>query len=336
MSASARLNRVSVFAPASVSNVGPGFDVLGFCLHRPGDLLEAEWIDRPGIEIAEVTGDDGHLSLDPARNVAGVAAHDVLARTRRRDPGSRGPGSESGPGLRLRLHKQMPLSSGLGSSGASAAAGAVAVNELLGRPFTRRELVPSAMAGELAACGSAHADNVAPSILGGFVLIRSYTPLDIVELPVPDGLFVAVVHPHCEVSTAEARRLLADRHFLLADIVSNSGNLGALIAALHRGDLELLGRCIEDRLVEPVRAALVPGYPAVRRAALEKGALGCSLSGSGPSVFALADSLEGAAAIAQVMRRTFMDEAGIGSEAYTGAVNPDGAQVVPPTARASS
>ncbi len=336
MSPVAPLTRVSVFAPASVSNVGPGFDVLGFCLHRPGDLLEAEWVDRQGIEIAEVTGDGGLLSRDPGRNAAGVAAGDVFTRARELGR-SDGSGRIAGQGLRLRLHKRMPLSSGLGSSGASAAAGAVAANELLGRPFTRRELVQSAMAGELAACGSAHADNVAPSILGGFVLIRSYTPLDLIELPIPDGLHVAVVHPHCEVSTAEARSMLVDRHFPLADIVSNSGNLGALVAALYRGDLELLGRCIEDRLVEPVRAALVPGYAAVRHAALGAGALGCSLSGSGPSVFALADSPDGAAAIALEMRRTFKEQAGIGSDAYVGAVNPTGAQVLrqPPSASAT-
>jgi homoserine kinase len=314
-----------------VSNVGPGFDVLGFCLHRPGDRLEAEWTDHPGIEIVEITGDGGLLSVDPTLNVAAVAASDVLARHRHLDS-RRATGPMPGEGFRLRLHKEMPLSSGLGSSGASAAAGAVAANELLGRPFTREELVVSAMEGERVACGSPHADNVAPSILGGFILIRSYEPLELIQLPVPDGLHVAVVHPHCEVSTAEARRLLQGLQFSLADIVSNCGNLAALVAALHRGDLRLLGRCIEDRLVEPVRAALVPGYAAVRRAALEAGALGCSLSGSGPSVFALADAPDEAARICQVMRRGFMDEAGIGCDAYVGPINTQGAQVAPQSA----
>jgi homoserine kinase len=318
---------VSVFAPASVSNVGPGFDVLGFCLHRPGDRLDAEWSEIPGIEIAEITGDAGHLSLDASRNAAGVAAAHVLKRAL--EAAARGGGRSAGhAGLRIRLHKQMPLSSGLGSSGASSAAGAVAANELLGRPFSREELVASAMEGERAACGSPHADNVAPSILGGFVLVRSYAPLEIIRLPVPDGLFVAVVHPRCEVSTSEARRLLADRRFPIGDIVANSGNLAALVTALHRGDLALLGRCIEDRLVEPVRAALVPGYASVRRAAIDGGALGCSLSGSGPSVFAFADSEDVAARVALSMRRAFTREAGIGSEAYVGAINTEGAQVL--------
>ena len=154
----------------------------------------------------------------------------------------------------------MPLSSGLGSSGASAAAGAVAANEALGRPLGADALVRCAMEGERAACGSAHADNVAPSVLGGIVLIRSYDPLDLVRLPVPDGLFVVVVHPHCEVSTAEARARLAGRTFALPDIVANAGNLGALVAALHQGDLALVGRAIEDRIVEPLRAGMIPSY----------------------------------------------------------------------------
>jgi homoserine kinase len=319
-------DRVSVFAPASVSNVGPGFDVLGFCLHRPGDRLDAEWTGRPGVEIAGVTGDHGVLSLDPARNVAGVAAADVVARFARLDHPNT-PRRVSG-GLRLRLHKQMPIGSGLGSSGASAAAGAMAANELLGRPFSRRELVLSAMEGERVACGAPHADNVAPSILGGFVLVRSYHPLDVVSLPVPDGLHVAVVHPHCEVSTAEARRLLAHRSFPLSDIVANAGNLAGLVAALYQGDLALLGRSIEDRLVEPVRAALIPGYHAVKRAARDAGALACSISGSGPSVFALADTPDVAARAAGAMRQAFRAAAGLASDAYVGEVNAAGAHVI--------
>lgn len=311
--------RVRVFAPATVSNVGPGFDVLGFALHRPGDIVEAEWSDRPGVELATVTGDGGALPVDAGRNAAGVAAADVL---RRAEP------AHSGRGIRLWLHKGMPLSSGLGSSGASAAAGAAAANTLLGHPLPPREVVACAMAGERAACGSAHADNVAPAVLGGFVLIRSYEPLDLVRLPVPDGLFVAVVHPHCEVSTAEARARLARQEFDLADIVANSGNLGALVAALHQGDLGLLGRSIEDRLVEPVRARLIPAYAQVKQAAAETGALGCSISGSGPSVFAFADADDAAARIAHAMRAAFRDHAALGSDAWIGPISREGARLV--------
>src|SRR5712692_1156251 len=176
--------RLCVFAPATIANLGPGFDVLGLALTQPGDLLEAELSDRPGVEIVEITGDAGLLSRDPRQNVAGLAAIDVLRRAAAR--------AAVPPGVRLWLHKQMPLASGLGSSGASSTAGAVAVNELLERPLGPHELILSAMDGERAASGTPHADNVAPSLLGGIVLVRSYDPLEIVSLPVPDALHVVV------------------------------------------------------------------------------------------------------------------------------------------------
>jgi homoserine kinase len=308
-----------VFAPATVSNVGPGFDVLGFAMHRPGDTVDAEPRDKPGVELVEITGDGGRLPRDAAANSAGVAAAAVLTRAA---------AQRRVPGLRLWLHKGLPLASGLGSSGASAAAAAVAANIVLDRPLSPHEVVACAMEGERVASGSAHADNVAPSVLGGFVLIRSCDPLDIVSLPVPDGLFVAVVHPHCEVSTAQARVLLQERRFLLSDIVANAGNLAALVAAIHQQDLALLGRSIVDRLVEPVRAALIPGFDAVRRAARDHGALGCSISGSGPSVFAFAEQDEVAARVAQAMRAAFRDAAGLGSDAWIGPISIEGARVV--------
>jgi len=311
--------RVRVFAPATVSNVGPGFDVLGFALHRPGDAVEAELTVTPGVELVEVTGDEGLLPVDAARNAATVAASHVLERASAARP----------PGIRLRLHKGMPLASGLGSSGASAAAGAVAANVLLGEPLGLEDLVQCAMAGERAACGSAHADNVAPSVAGGFVLIRSYDPFELVRLPVPDGLFVAVVHPHCGVSTGEARARLAHHLFALPDIVANAGNLGALVAALHQGDLALLGRTIEDRLVEPLRAGMIPAYADVRRAARDAGALGCAVSGSGPSVFAFADSADAAASAAGAMRRAFRSVASLATDAWVGPISREGAHVLP-------
>jgi len=199
---------------------------------------------------------------------------------------------------------------------------------VLGRPLEADDLVRCAMAGERAACGSAHADNVAPSILGGIVLVRSYDPLDLVRLPVPDGLYIAVVHPHCEVSTSEARARLAGRAFALQDIVANAGNLGALVAALHQGNLALLGRCIDDHLVEPVRAAMIPAYADVRAAARDGGALGCGISGSGPSMFALCDSDETAARTAVAMRRAFKARAALGSEAWVSPVNRTGAHLL--------
>ncbi|MEW5982088.1 MAG: homoserine kinase [Acidobacteriota bacterium] len=320
---------VRVFAPATVSNLGPGFDVLGLALARPGDIVEAETSDRPGVALVEVTGEQGALPRDAGANSASVAAADVLRRYESAAAG-RPAAAPAVTGIWLRLHKQMPLASGLGSSGASAAAGAFAANELLGRPFSSAELVESAAAGERAACGSPHADNVAPSLLGGITLVRSYDPLEVVRLPVPAGLFVVAVHPHCKVSTARARALLAACRFPLPDIVANAGNLAAMVAALYRGDLPLLGRTIEDRLVEPVRAELIPGFGTVRRAALEAGALGCSISGSGPTLFALADADDGAARVALAMRAAFKSAAGLESDAWMGPVSGQGARVVHP------
>jgi homoserine kinase len=313
------MSPIRVFAPATVSNVGPGFDVLGFAMHRPGDTVRAESAEEPGVELVEITGDNGLLPRDAAANSAGVAAAAVLARVAAR---------RQVPGIRLWLQKGLPLASGLGSSGASAAAAAVAANIILGRPLSPLEIVACAMEGERAASGSAHPDNVAPSVLGGFVLIRSCDPLDIISLPVPDGLFAAVVHPHCEVSTARARALLQEQRFLLPDIVANAGNLAALVAALFQQDLALLGRSVVDRLVEPVRAALIPGFDAVRRAARDHGALGCSISGSGPSVFAFAGEADVAARVAQAMRSAFRDAAGLGSDAWTGPISAEGARVM--------
>jgi homoserine kinase len=321
-------SRVSVFAPASASNLGPGFDVLGLALCRPGDTVDAELVDAPGVEIAEVTGDNGLLTRDPAQNVAGVAAQSVLAHLVADGRGGAGSSLADRAGVRLRVHKQMPLASGLGSSAASSVAGAMAVNELFGRPLSRRELLVHALAGERVASGSTHADNAAPSLLGGFVLIRGYEPLEIIDLPVPSALRVAVVHPHCRIETANARALLRGRGFPIEQAVANLGNLGALIVGLYREDLELVGRSIEDRMVEPLRMASIPGYREVKDAARRAGALGCSISGSGPSVFAFTDSEVAATRVAAAMRDAFQEAAGLGSDSFVGPVNMAGAGLV--------
>lgn len=307
-------DRVRVFAPATASNLGPGFDVLGLALERPGDLVEAERRDRPGIEIVEITGADS-LSTDPGENVVGIAARAALERL------------DGAGGVRLWLHKQMPLGSGLGSSAASSVAGAVAVNALFGGALAADDLVACALRGEAAASGTAHADNVAPCVLGGIVLIRASNPLDLIPLPVPDALRVVLVHPHAEVLTAEARQLVAEKRFTIGQAVSNLGNVAALVAALHRSDLALLGRSIGDALVEPVRAPLVPAFAEVKEAALDAGALGCSISGSGPSVLAFADSDAAADGVAAAMERAFAS-AGVSSDRYVGPVNAAGARVV--------
>ena len=314
--------RVRVHAPATLSNLGPGFDVLGLAIEQPGDYVEAEWSDTPGVEIVEVRGDTGRLTTDPTRNVVGIAATAALVAFDARKTDSRP------PGVRLWLDKRMPLASGLGSSAASSVGGVLAVSELLGGVFDRNELITCALEGERAVSGGVHADNVAPCVVGGIVLIRSYTPMELLSLPVPEALRVAVVHPHVSVVTAEARRLVAERPFAIAQVVANLGQLGALVTALHRGDLELFGRAISDDLVEPLRAPLVPGFADVKQTALEAGALGCSLSGSGPSVFAFASSDDQAVDLATCMAARFREVAGLESDTYVGRVNTRGAHRV--------
>ena len=307
--------RIKVFAPATASNLGPGFDVLGLALERPGDLVEAEISTSPGVEIVEVTGADS-LSTDPEENVVGISAAAAIDQIGIADRG-----------VRLWLHKQMPLGSGLGSSAASSVGGAVAVNALFGNTLSKHDIVNCSLQGEAAASGTAHADNVAPSVFGGIVLIRSTNPLDVVALPVPAALRVVVVHPHTEVLTAEARRLVAERHYTIGQAVQNLGNVAAFVTALHQSDLALFARSISDALVEPVRAPLVPGYATVKQAALDAGALGCSISGSGPSVVAFADSDALAGDIATAVEDGFATHS-LTSDRYVGPVNGVGAQVV--------
>jgi homoserine kinase len=230
-------------------------------------------------------------------------------------------------GVVLTIHKGLPLESGIGSSGASAVAAVVAVNELLGRPVGTDVLLACAMAGERAGCGAAHPDNVAPALLGGFVLARHIDPPDMVRLPVPDGLACALLHPRFSVHTGTARALLGDTLPLTA-AVRQWANLGALVAALYTSDRALLARALEDVVAEPKRAGLVPGFYAVKQAALDAGALGCSLSGSGPSMFALAPTMAAAAAAGEAMQRTFEAHSEAGSDLFVSAVGRAGARVI--------
>jgi len=306
---------IAVYAPGSVSNVACGFDVLGFALDEPGDIVEAAPQDDAGVTIAAIDGDAGRLPLDPARNTAGAAVIALLRRL------------ETTRGVSLTIHKGLPLASGIGSSGASAVAAVVAANELLGRPASLDLLLECAMAGEQAGCGARHPDNVAPSLYGGFVLARSANPPDIVRLPVPTGLACAVLHPHVEVQTGASRALLGTE-VKLTDAVRQWGNLGALVASLYMNDHALLSRSLEDVIAEPKRASLVPGFYAVKAAALAAGALGCSLSGSGPSVFALAPSLDVARQVGEAMQRAFAAESAIGADLWVSLVGRQGARVI--------
>jgi homoserine kinase len=306
---------ITAFAPATVSNVGCGFDVLGFALDEPGDFVSVVTSERPGAAVAAIDGDGGRLTREPSRNTASAAAAALLAHLGTRQ------------GVSLTIRKAMPLASGIGSSGASAVAAVVAVNELLGRPASMELLLACAMEGELAGCGAAHPDNVAPALYGGFLLARSANPPDLVRLPVPDGLSCALLHPQIEVETGAARAILGDT-VPLRDAVRQWGNVGALVAGLFLNDLPLVGRAIEDHVAEPKRAQLVPGLDVVKQAAKAAGALGCSLSGAGPSMFALCASFEGAQVTGQAMRASYCSATGRDADLWMSRVGAPGARIV--------
>ena len=306
---------ITVFAPGSVSNVACGFDVLGFALDEPGDIVTAAPHHEIGVTIAAIHGDGGRLPLDPRRNTASAAVMALLHRL------------ETTRGVTLTIHKGLPLASGVGSSGASAVAAVVATNELLGRPASMDLLLECAMAGEQAGCGAIHPDNVSPTLYGGFVLARSAQPPDIVRLPVPAGLACAVLHPRIEIETGAARKLLGDQ-VPLKDATRQWANVGGLVAALFSNDLALLSRSLVDSIAEPRRAALVPGFADVKAAAVSAGALGCSLSGSGPSIFALAPSLGVAQAAGAAMKTAFDRASNAGADLWVCPVGRQGARVV--------
>jgi homoserine kinase len=305
---------VTAFAPATVSNVACGFDVLGFPMEEPGDFVTAR-LTSSGVQIDDIIGDQGRLPREADRNTAGVAARAILEAAGERR------------GVALTIRKGLPLSSGLGGSAASAAAAVVAVNALIDGHASMDTLVKCALEGEGLGAGGAHPDNIAPAICGGFVLVRHPNPLDIIRLPVPAGLTVVVVHPDLEIETARARALLGTS-VPLADAVRQWANLGALVHGLHVGDFALISRSLEDSIAEPRRAPLVPGLAAIKRAAMDAGALGCSLSGSGPSIFALCRDRSVAERVAPAMTAAVQKAIPGESQTYISSISTRGAYVV--------
>ncbi|HKU60995.1 MAG TPA: homoserine kinase [Gemmatimonadales bacterium] len=303
---------VTAFAPASVGNVGPGLDIVGLAVEGPGDEVRAEWTDGRGVRILEA----GHpeLPADAERHASGLAALAVLRRA--------GVTPERGIGLRVR--KGLPLAGGQGGSAASAVAGAVATNALLGSPLEREALIEACLDAEEAVAGR-HADNVAPALLGGIVLLRAVDPLDLVQLPVPSELFVVLVRPDQRMRTADARAVLP-RDVPRAVALHQAAQVAAMVAALAAGDYELLGRAIDDRIAEPARAGLLPGFVEAKAAALEAGALGSSISGSGPTAFALARGRERAERVAAAMVASHA-AGGRRAESVVGAVDRRGARL---------
>ncbi|PSL25675.1 homoserine kinase [Dyadobacter jiangsuensis] len=309
------MNSVKAFAPATVANVSCGFDIFGFAIQEPGDTVELYKRDEPGIVITEITGDEGRLPRQADKNSVTVVMLALLKHLGIKDLG-----------CEVVLRKNMPLGSGMGSSAASAVAGVVAMNELLGNPLSRKELLPFAMEGERIASGSAHADNVGPSLLGGFVVIRSYNPLDIFTIPVPDDLYCTLVHPDIEINTKDARFILRNE-VSLKNTIAQMGNVAGLVAGLMKADYDLISRSMVDVIIEPVRSILIPEFKDVKQAAISNGALGCSISGAGPSMFALSRGIENAQNAGKAMQERFAS-AGIESAVHVSGINQGGAVVL--------
>jgi homoserine kinase len=306
------INDIHVFAPATVANVACGFDTLGFAIGRPGDEIIARFSQEPGLRINKIVGDGGKLPKEIEKNTATGAAQALM--------------NHLGvvQGVELDIIKGLPIGSGLGSSAASAVAGAMAINELVGRPLAKAELLPFALKGEAVASGGAiHADNVAPCLLGGIELVRSNKALDTVNIPPPEQLHAAVVLPGIEILTVKARAVLR-KEIPMSDAITQWGNLGAMIAGLMKQDYALIGRSLQDVIAEPYRASLIPGFYQVKQAALNAGALGCSISGAGPAIFALCEGDRVAFRAGIAMQRIFQEQ-GIACERYISTINTQGA-----------
>lgn len=292
---------IRVYAPATVANVSVGFDVMGFSIGEPGDEMEVKMTNSTEIKVFNHSPYNS-IPEEANQNVSAISLKAMLSKL----------GSKQG--FELHIMKKIMPGGGLGSSAAASVSSIFGANELLGRPFTNKDLIPFAMEGEKYASGSAHADNVAPALLGGFVLIRSYEELDIVELDFPNNLYCAVVHPMIVVRTEEARKILKPE-VPLKDAVKQWANLAGLVVGLSRSDFSLIGRSLDDVIIEPVRSLLIPGFASVKQNAMEEGAIGCGISGSGPSMFAFSNSEEDAYRISAKMKAGF-EKLGIESEAF--------------------
>jgi homoserine kinase len=306
------MNEIKIFCPATIANLSCGFDVLGLCIENIGDEMIIRKTKEEGIKITKIVGAD--LPFETEKNVAGVAALALINAV------------EIDFGFEIEIYKNIKAGSGIGSSSASAAGAVFGINELLGRPFTRKELVYFGMKGEAVASGSEHADNVAPAILGGFTLIRGYNPLDIIKIDSPDQLYVTVIHPQIELKTSEMRAVLQPM-VSLKSAITQWGNLGGLIAGLYTNDYELIGRSLHDEIVEPLRGKFIPHFEIVKKAALDNGALGSGISGSGPSIYALSKGMETAQKVANGMLAIFA-KTDIPHEIHISKINAEGVKII--------
>jgi homoserine kinase len=303
-----KTGEINIFCPATIANVSCGFDVLGVALESVGDQMTLRKVTEKGIKITKLIGQ--HLPLETHLNVAGVAGLALLAE------------SDYEGGFEIEITKKIKAGSGIGSSAASSTGAVWGMNELLGKPFSMLQLVKFAMEGERLASGVAHADNVAPALFGGFTLVRSYHPLDIVPIHSPPQLFATVIHPQIEVKTSDSRKILKT-NITLADGIKQWGNVGGLIAGLFTEDYDLIGRSLVDHIVEPIRSILIPGFDKIKSVSLEAGALGCGISGSGPSIFAFSKGEKTAQNVAKAMKEVYQ-KIGIDYDIHVSKINREG------------
>ena len=306
------MNEIKLFSPATVANVSCGFDVLGFCLDSIGDEMVIRKTVEKGIRITKIEGYD--LPFEVEKNVAGVSA---LAMYEAAKPDC---------GFEIEIYKHIKPGSGVGSSSASAVGSVYGMNVLLGNPYSKTELTAFAMKGEAVASQSEHADNIAPALFGGFTLVKSLEPLEVLQIPTPSDLFAVVIHPQIEIKTADARKILPE-HISLKNAITQWSNVGSLIHGLHTNDYDLISRSLKDVVVEPFRSQLIPGFEDIKKAALENGALGTGISGSGPSVFSLCKSDSTAEKVEKAIRETYQNQH-IPFEIYVSKINLDGIKLL--------
>lgn len=306
------MEQIKIFCPATIANLSCGFDVMGLCLDGIGDEMIVRKSNEKGIRITKIEGAD--LPLETERNVAGVAGLALLKEL------------NIDYGFEIEIYKKIKAGSGIGSSSASAAGAVFGMNALAGNPFTRKELVYFAMQGEVLASGSAHADNVAPALCGGFTIVRSSNPLDIIRIESPSALYATVIHPQIELKTSEMRAVLQPM-VSLKSAITQWGNVGGLVAGLYTSDYDLIGRSLHDAIVEPLRGKFIPHFNQVKETAMANGALGSGISGSGPSIFALSKGIETAQKVANAMKVIF-DATEIPYEIHVSKINDQGVKVI--------
>ncbi len=306
------MEEIKVFCPATIANISCGFDVLGVALDSVGDEMIVRKTKEAGIRITKLEGQN--LPLETNKNVAGVAGLALLEKV------------EYTGGFEIEIYKKIKAGSGIGSSAASSTGAVWAMNHLLGNPFSKTELVKFAMEGERLASGVAHADNVAPALFGAFTLVRSYSPLDIVPIKTPSELYATVIHPQIEVKTSDSRKILKTT-ISLENGIKQWGNVGGLVAGLFMEDYPLIGRSLEDHIIEPIRSILIPGFDDIKKEAINAGALGCGISGSGPSIFTFSKGEETAKKVAQAMRKVYKN-IGVDYDIHVSKINTQGIKII--------